>query len=105
VLSGFLRIVTHPRVFKTPTPLRQAIAFSDALRSQPNATVLAPGRRHWEIFTDLCSHANARGNLVADVYLAALAIETGSVWATTDGDYRRFRGLRLIHPLDSARRP
>jgi toxin-antitoxin system PIN domain toxin len=101
-LSGFLRIVTHPKVFKTPTPLAQAIAFCETLRSRPNATVLSPGRQHWRIFTDLCSHTNARGNLIPDAYLAALAIETGSEWATTDGDYRRFRGLRLIHPLDSA---
>jgi predicted nucleic acid-binding protein len=62
--------------------------------------VLAPGKRHWRIFTDLCTHAKARGNLVSDAYLAALAIETGSVWATTDRDYQRFHGLRLIHPLD-----
>jgi toxin-antitoxin system PIN domain toxin len=83
-----------------PTPLAQAIAFCDTLRSQPNATGLTPGPRHWQIFADLCTQAGARGNLVPDAYLAALAIETGSEWITTDGDYRRFRGLRLRHPLD-----
>ena len=31
----------------------------------------------------------------------ALAIETGSEWLTTDGDYRRFRELRVRHPLDA----
>jgi predicted nucleic acid-binding protein len=44
--------------------------------------------------------AGARGNLVPDAYLAALAIETGSEWITTDGDYRRFSALRPRHPLD-----
>jgi toxin-antitoxin system PIN domain toxin len=102
VLSGFLRIVTNPRIFARPTPLDDAIAACDALRSQPNVTVLAPGPRHWQIFTRLCTEAGARGNLVADAYLAALAIETGSEWITTDGDYRRFRGLRMRHPLDQA---
>ena len=101
VLSGFLRIVTHPRVFAQPTPLPQAVAFCEALRSQPNAVVLAPGPRHWQIFTGLCSETGARGNLIPDAYLAALAIETGSEWITTDRDYRRFRGLRLRHPLDT----
>jgi toxin-antitoxin system PIN domain toxin len=99
VLSGFLRIVTHPKVFKEPTPLPEAAAFCATLRSQPNATLLAPGPRHWQIFTRLCAEAGARGNLVADAYLAALAIESGSEWITTDGDYRRFAGLRLRHPL------
>ena len=100
-LSGFLRIVTHPRVFKQPTPLAEALAFCAALRSRPNATLMAPGPRHWEIFTRLCVEVGARGNLVPDAYLAAIAIETGSEWVTTDGDYRRFTGLRVRHPLDS----
>jgi hypothetical protein len=102
VLSGFLRIVTHPRVFKKPTPLRDATAFCAALRSEPNAAVLAPGARHWGIFTSLCTSARVRGNLVPDAYLAALAIESGSEWVTTDRDYERFHGLRVRHPLDDA---
>ena len=101
MLSGFLRIVTHPKVFKRPTPLAQATGFCETLRSQPNATLLAPGHRHWQIFTGLCAEVGARGNLVPDAYLAALAIETGSEWITTDGDYRRFAGLRVRHPLDA----
>lgn len=80
VLSGFLRVVTHPKVFTRPTPLSHAIAFCETLRSQPNATVLAPGPRHWGIFTGLCADADARGNLIPDAYFAALAIETGSEW-------------------------
>ena len=99
VLSGFLRIVTHPKVFATPTPLPRALAFCDGLRSHPNATVLGPGPRHWQIFTGLCTDARVRGNLVPDAYLAALAIESGSEWVTTDGDYRRFADLRVRHPL------
>ena len=101
VLSGFLRVVTHPRVYKQPTPLPDAVAFCAALRSRPNATVLSAGRRHWQIFTDLCAEVGARGNLIPDAYLAAIAIETGSEWITTDGDYRRFPALRTRHPLEA----
>jgi hypothetical protein len=101
VLSGFLRVVTHPKVFTRPTPLPEAIGFCQMLRSQPNATVLSPGPRHWQIFTSLCGEAEARGSLIPDAYLAALAIESGSEWITTDGDYRRFRGLRGRHPLNA----
>ena len=88
-------------MFTRPTPLSQALAFCETLRSQPNATLLSPGPRHWGILTGLCADAGARGNLIPDAYLAALAIETGSEWLTTDGDYRRFRGLRVRHPLDA----
>lgn len=99
VLSGFLRVVTHPRIFRKPTPLRSALDFTNALRDRPNCVVVAPGARHWEIFTQLCRETNAKGNLVADAYLAALAIESGSEWITTDRDYSRFAGLRWRHPL------
>jgi toxin-antitoxin system PIN domain toxin len=99
VLSGFLRVVSHPRVFKTPTPLEQAMAFVSVLREQPNRVPLEPGPRHWEIFERLCRDSGAKGNLVADAYLAALAIEAGCEWVTTDRDYSRFKGLRWRHPL------
>ncbi len=102
VLSGFLRLVTHPRVFRTPTPLNQALAFAQDVREQPNCVIVEPGRRHWDIFTRLCRAAGARGNLVPDAYLAALAIESGCEWITTDRDYSRFDGLRWRLPdLDS----
>lgn len=98
VLSGFLRVVTHPRVFKTPTPMNQALAFAHDAREQPNCLTIEPGPRHWEIFTRLCKTAGCRGNLVPDAYLAALAIESGCEWMTTDRDYARFPGLRWRVP-------
>lgn len=100
VLSSFIRIVTHPRIFKLPTGLEHALLFAAQVRSQPNCVVLTPGARHWEIFTRLCRAAGVKGNLVSDAFLAALAIESGSEWITTDGDFSRFPGLRWRHPLD-----
>lgn len=99
VLSGFVRIVTHPGVFRQPTPLTLALQFTDELRRHPNAVTVAPGPRHWAIFTRLCRDARIRGNLVPDAYLAAMAIESGCEWITTDRDYARFDGLRWRHPL------
>jgi len=37
VLSGFLRVVTHPRVFGDPTSLHLALRFAESLRHHPNA--------------------------------------------------------------------
>jgi toxin-antitoxin system PIN domain toxin len=98
VLSGFLRVVTNPRVFKTPSPMTQALAFTRAVREQPNAVRVQPGPRHWDIFTGLCRNAGVRGNLVPDAFFAALAIEAGCEWFTTDRDYARFQGLRWRVP-------
>ena len=99
VLAGFLRVVTHPRVFNEPTPLTTALTAMAEIRDRPNCVSVTPGERHWEIFTRLCRESEARGNIVADAYLAALAIESGSEWITTDRDYARFAGLRWRHPL------
>ena len=100
VLGGFLRIVTHPRIFDPPTDMATAVAFADQVRSQPNCVLISPGTRHWAIFTRLCEQAGVRGNLVPDAYLASLAIESGSEWITTDRDFSRFPDLKWRHPLE-----
>lgn len=99
VLSGFIRVVTHPRIFDPPTPLDSALDFVDVVRTRPNCIALHPGARHWPIFERLCRETRAKGNLVADAYLAALAIESGCEWVTTDQDFSRFEGLSVSSPL------
>jgi toxin-antitoxin system PIN domain toxin len=98
-LAGFLRIVTHPRIFRKPTPLKIALSFISEIRDRPNCIPISPGPRHWEIFTRLCQTVDARGNMIPDAYFAALAIESGAEWVTTDRDYARFPGLRWRHPI------
>jgi len=100
VLSGFLRVVTNPRVFDAPMPTDRALAAADALRARSNCVLISPSQRHWEILGRLCREAGVKGNLVPDAYFAALAIESGSEWITTDRDYSRFAGLKWRHSLD-----
>lgn len=99
VLTGFVRIVTNPKIFKTPTPVKVALDFCDNLRSRPNACVLRPGERNWRIFTDLSLELPVKGKLVADAWHAALAIEYDCEWISTDSDFARFKKLRWVHPL------
>ena len=101
VISGFVRIVTHPRIFAVPSSLADAMQFAEDLRSRPNRVAVSPGRDHWRIFRRLCDTAGAKGNLVSDAWLAAMAIEHGCEWITTDRDFARFPGLRWRHPLRS----
>jgi toxin-antitoxin system PIN domain toxin len=104
ILSGFLRVATHPRVFDPPSSIEEALSFVEEIRAQPNCLQVGPGPRHWEIFTGLCRSARARGNLVPDAYLAAMAIETGCEWITTDRGFARYPGLRWRHPLERSSR-
>lgn len=102
-LSGFVRIVTNPRVFYDPTPIELALDFCTELLRQPTCVPLRPGPHHWDIFVRLCKQSMAKGKLVADAYHAALAIEHGCEFVTTDADFGRFDGLRWKHPLGPAR--
>ena len=99
VLSSFVRVVTNPRVFKDPTPPAVALDFCDRLINRPQAQILRPGPRNWEIFRQLCIDLPARGKLVADAWHAALALEYDCEWISTDGDFARFPGLTWRHPL------
>jgi toxin-antitoxin system PIN domain toxin len=99
VSSGFLLVVTHPKVFRTPTPMAEALKFIETLSACTNAVSVSPGPRHFEIFTGLCRLPGIRGNLVPHAFFAALAIESGCEWITADRGFARFPGLRWRHPL------
>lgn len=99
VLCSVARIATHPRVYVSPSRLDDALAFARVMLEQPHCTVVAPGARHFSIFENLCRRAAVTGNLVQDAWFAALAIESGCEWITTDGDFARFPGLRWRRPF------
>lgn len=99
VLSAFVRIATNHRAYSVPATPAEALAFCDAVRAAPSSQIVAPGRRHWEIFTDLVKETQSRANVVPDAYLAALAIENGATFVTRDRGFLRFPGLRILDPL------
>jgi len=99
VLASVVRVVTHHRVYREPTPPEVALAFCEAVLAAPSVVRVRPGPRHWEVFASLCRTAGARGNTVPDAYLAALAVEQGATWVTTDRGFARFPGLRWTTPL------
>lgn len=98
---GMVRVITNQRTYPdAATPLVAALEYAEQIRSQPHAHVVAPGAKFWDIFAQLCTRAYARGRLVPDAYLAALAIEHGCEFVTTDTDFGKFPGLRWRHPLN-----
>lgn len=99
-VAGFLRIVTHPRIYRRPTPLLTAIAFVDGLVEHPTCIAAAAGARHWTILRELLADADARGNLVPDAHLAAIAVEHGATVATRDRGFARFLRVRWFDPLN-----
>jgi uncharacterized protein len=99
VLSGVIRLLTNHRVFRQPSTTTQALEACNSLRSAPAVIPLRPGPRHWGIFDLLCTEVGAKANTVPDAYHAALAIENGATWITSDRSFARFPGLRWRLPL------
>jgi toxin-antitoxin system PIN domain toxin len=100
ILSGFVRLVTHPKVYRPPTPIRPALEFATKLRSAPNCVIVRPGERYWRILVDLCLTIRATGNDVPDACHAALAIESNCEWLSAGKGFARFPGLRWRNILD-----
>jgi len=98
-LNTFLRIVTHRSIFPRPMNLEEAIHIVDELLRRPSVAVLDPAERYWSIFAPLVVQSQARGDLIPDAHLAALAIEHGATLCTTDKDFTRFDGLRVVNRL------
>ncbi|NOQ36392.1 MAG: PIN domain-containing protein [Methylococcaceae bacterium] len=99
VLSGFMRVVTHPKIFENPSSLSSAISFTEQIKNANNAVCLAPKTMHWKLFTECLNQINATGNDIPDAYHAALAMEWNCEWVTADKGFKRFKGLKVKDPL------
>jgi len=98
-LTGFLRIVTNPRIFTEPATLAEAMAFVDGLRHARRARWLAASTAAWRAFAEIAdADSRVRGNLVPDAWLAALARAHGCRLATADRGFARFEGLDWFDP-------
>ncbi len=98
VLVGFVRIVTHPRIFKPPTPLDRALAAVDQIRLHPLCVLVRPGEQHFDLFLKLTRACNAKSDMISDAYLAAMAIENNARLYSCDRDFARFDGLDWSSP-------
>lgn len=98
-LWAFLRIATNPRAFERPLGMAEARDIVASWLRQPNADVLQPSERHWEILERLLATGQITGPLVMDAALAAIAIEHGATLQTTDRDFTRFEGLNWVNPI------
>jgi hypothetical protein len=99
-LLAFVRITTSPKPFSIPLTSEEVSAIVTGWLSHPAVCILQPTERHWTILSQFLADGQARGPLVMDAHLAALAMEHGATLCTTDRDFTRFQGLRLLNPLE-----
>jgi toxin-antitoxin system PIN domain toxin len=98
----FLRVVTHPRLFRPTTPLGEAWKAVELLLDSPSIVPIAEGDRHRQIIADLLGRTPVTGNALHDAHIAALLIEQGvPEILTADEDFRRFVSLKVTNPFRS----
>lgn len=100
----FLRVSTHPRVYRQPWTAASAWRFIEILLACPGLSVLTATRRHTVVLSQCLDELpEVRGNLIHDLHTAALMREHGiSRIVTRDTDFHRFRFLEVVDPLRPA---
>lgn len=97
----FLRVSTHPRVYRNPWTSQAALGFIQTLLACPGLSVLTATRRHAAVLGQCLDELpEARGNLLHDLHIATLMREHGIARIVTrDSDFHRFGFLEVIDPL------
>jgi toxin-antitoxin system PIN domain toxin len=101
IVYEFLRVTTHPRVFRTPWSAGDAWSFVQALLASPSLGLLVPTERHAEVAAEVVSeNPHLSGNIFHDAQTAVLMREhgVGRIY-TRDTDFHRFLFLRPIDPI------
>ena len=87
-----------PAPFACRCPASAPASLCRKWLAPPQVVVVAPGESFWSIFVEQVKRAQVLGPLVTDAALAALAIESGATLCSTDRDFLRFEGLKLVDP-------
>jgi len=98
-ISGFIRLMTHPRVLSRPLDVAQTVEHVRSWLIQEPVRILHPGARFEQLFLEYLVVLGTAGNLTTDAQLAALAVEHQGELHSADTDFVRFAGLRWINPL------
>jgi toxin-antitoxin system PIN domain toxin len=100
-IMAYLRIATHPAVFRQPLSTTEAIGNMDALIGRPHVQTPGEQESFWTRFVAVASDARPAGNTVPDTQIVSLMLIHGvkTIW-THDRDFRRFRGIEVHDPFD-----
>lgn len=88
VMASFLRLVTHSKIFKHPTPVDEAVRFLDALVAVPGVEIPSLCTE-WPMLRQLCSEKCLNANDIPDAWLAAAVIQCGEHLVTFDADFKK----------------
>ena len=96
----FLAIVTHPRIYRPPSSMTEAVAQVDAWFASPSVHLLAEDPGYWPTLQAVLSAAQVVGAKVHDARIVAISRAHGvrELWSA-DRDFTRHPGLSIRNPL------
>jgi len=99
-LYEFYAIVTHPRIYRPPTPPADALVQIGYWLESPSLVLLYEGDGFWEKLEALLRKSAVQGGAVHDARIAALCVRHGvRKLLSADRDFSRFSDLRTENPL------
>lgn len=100
IVYEFLRVSTHPRLFRKPFEAKRAWAFIESLLISPSLGFLIPTDRHRAAASEVIAKMPLlSGNLLLDAQTAILMKEHGiRTIYTRDTDFHRFPFLEPVDP-------
>lgn len=97
-LVGFLRVVTNRRVYLTPDPIEDAVAFVESLLASPGVEIACP-QSEWPLLREKLLGHGLAGNLVTDAWIASSVQSLGEHLVTFDSDFRKLLPARDLSLL------
>jgi len=96
----FYNIVTHPKLFKVPTPPAVALEAISAWQECDGLQCIGEGVGCWEGFAGLLKSLDVRGPKIHDARIALICHYHGvrELWSA-DRDFSRFPFLKTVNPL------
>jgi uncharacterized protein len=99
-IMAYLRISTHPRIFRTPLAPADAMQNVEALLSLSQVRPIGELDGFLDDFKIATQGVTVRGNLVPDAQIAALLLQHGvRTFYSNDRDFHRFSFLDVRDPL------
>jgi len=101
VCYEFLRVATHPAVFRNPWSAADAWSFLEALLDSSGLELLVPTERHRAVMAEVLGEIPyLAGNIMHDAHTAILMREHGVKRIyTRDTDFHRFTFLEPVDPM------
>ncbi len=99
-IHEFLAIVTHPKIYKPPTPVADALTQVEYWLECPSLRILGEPPQYLPYLSQVILTAGINGSMIHDARIAALCMAHGvRQLYTADRDFSRFPGLSCFNPL------